>query len=211
MEWREPKDHLNDCYFCMVNLKRIGKKNRQSISYPSIPSAIRPVPHSDEFLPPVFNGFASSEDEIEVEDERMEYEYKTTDTESEDFSTESQKATPQQFNQSELNDLIRDLDLSKQAAEILASRFNETHVLHSSAKVSYFRRDEHFITFFTEEKQLIYCDNVPELFGQLGFSSYNPEEWRLFMDSSKRSLKCVLLHNGTSYAMELFPLVTLLF
>ena len=118
MVWREPKDHLNDCYFCMVNLKGIGKKNRQRISYPSIPSAIRPVPHSDEFSPPVFNGFASSENEIEVEDERMEYEYKKTDTESEDSSTESPKATPQQLNQSELNDLVRDLDLSKQAAEI---------------------------------------------------------------------------------------------
>ena len=183
----------------MVNLKGIGKKNRRSISYPSIPSAIRPVPHSDDFSPPVFNGFASSENEIEVEDERMEYEYKRTDTESEDSSTESQKATAQQFNQSKLNDLVRDLDLSKQAAEILASRLNEKHVLHSSAKVSYFRKsDEHFITFFKEEKQLIYCDNLPGLFGQLGISSYNPEEWRLFMDSSKRSLKCMLLHNQNS-------------
>ena len=51
----------------------------------------------------------------------MEYVYKT-DTESEDSSTESQKPTPQQFNQSKLNDLVRDLDLSKQAAEILAYR-----------------------------------------------------------------------------------------
>ena len=131
MVWREPKKHLNDCYFCMINLKGIGKKNRQSISYPNIPSAIWPVPHSDKFPPPVFNDFASSEDEIE--DKRMEYEYKRTDTEFEDSSTESQKATPQQFDQSELNDLVRGLDLSKQAAEILASRLNEKHVLHSSA------------------------------------------------------------------------------
>ena len=62
----------------MFNLKGIGKKNRQSIFYPSIPSAIRPVPLSDEFPPPVFNGFASFKNEIEVEDERMEYEYKRT-------------------------------------------------------------------------------------------------------------------------------------
>ena len=96
--------------------------------------------------------------------------------------------------------MVRDLDLSKQAAEILASRLNEKHVLHSSAKVAYFRKsDELFITFLKEEKQLIYCDNVPGLFGQLGILSYNSEEWRLFMDSSKRSLKCVLLHNGENY------------
>ena len=137
MVWREPKEHLTDCYFCLVNTKGIGKKNRQNFSYPSIPSAIRPVLHSDEFPLPVFNGFLSSEDEeTGSEEERMDIEYKKTDTESEDSSTESKKAVPQQFNQSELNDLVRDLDLSKQAAEILASRLNEKHVLHSSAKVS---------------------------------------------------------------------------
>ena len=40
----------------------------------------------------------------------------------------------------ELNDLVRDLDLSKQAAKILASRLNEKHVLHSSAKVSFLKK-----------------------------------------------------------------------
>ena len=141
MVLREPKEHLTDCYFCLVNTKGIGKKNRQNFSYPSIPSAIRPVLHSDEFPLPVFNGFLSSEDEeTGSEEERMDMEYKKTDTESEDSSTQSKKAVPQQFNQSELNDLVRDLDLSKQAAEILASRLNEKYVLHSSAKVSFYRK-----------------------------------------------------------------------
>ena len=112
---------------------------------------------------------------------------------------ESKKAVPQQFNQSELNDLVRDLDLSKQAAEILASRLNEKHVLHSSAKVSFYRkRDELFLPYF-KEKQLVYCEKVSGLLGELGIPSYNLEEWRLFLDSSKRSLKCVLLHNGNKY------------
>ena len=35
----------------------IGKKNHHKISYPSIPSAIRPVPHSEELLVSVFGGF----------------------------------------------------------------------------------------------------------------------------------------------------------
>ena len=30
--------------------------------------------------------------------------------------------------------------------------------------------------------------------------NYRPEDWRLFIDSSKRSLKCVLLHNGNRFA-----------
>ena len=78
----------------------------------------------------------------------MECEYKETDTKSEDSSSET-KLTYHQFNQSELNDLVRDLDLSKQAVELLASRLNEKYLLDSSAKVSFFRkRDELFLFFF---------------------------------------------------------------
>ena len=56
---------------------------------------------------------SSEDEETKSEEERMEREYKRTNTESEDSSTESKKAVPQQFNQLELNDLVRDLDLSK--------------------------------------------------------------------------------------------------
>ena len=34
----------------------------------------------------------------------------------------------------------------------------------------------------------------------MGLAEYNPQEWRLFIDSSVRSLKCVLLLNGNKYA-----------
>ena len=115
------------------------------------------------------------------------------DTDSEDSSTESKKVFPQQFNQSELNDLVRDLNLSKQAAQLLASRLNEKHMLDSSVRVSFYRkRDELFLPYFKEQKQLVYCDNVHGLLCKLGTPSYNPKEWRLFLDSSKRNLKCVL-------------------
>ena len=33
----------------------------------------------------------------------------------------------------------------------------------------------------------------------MGLPEYTPDDWRLFIDSSKRSLKCVLLHNGNKY------------
>ncbi|CAK8676598.1 unnamed protein product [Clavelina lepadiformis] len=70
-----------------------------------------------------FHGFVPSEDE-ETESERedvTECEYKRIDTESEDSFSET-KLTPEQFNQSELNDLVRDLNLPKQPAELLASQ-----------------------------------------------------------------------------------------
>jgi hypothetical protein len=42
---------------------------------------------------------------------------------------------------------------------------------------------------------LCFCNNVSGLFEALGYT-YDPNEWRLFIDASKRSLKAVLLHNG---------------
>ncbi|KAI6655348.1 hypothetical protein LOD99_2183 [Oopsacas minuta] len=145
MVWREPQDHTTDCYFCMVNTKGVGKKSRQTLSYPSIPSAMRPVPHSDRLPPPVFSGFAfPNDEEIKLErEEIVEMEYQKTDTESEseDSSCET-RVTVQQFNQSELNDLVRDLDLPKQVAELLASRLKEKQVLDQSVKVSFFEKEK---------------------------------------------------------------------
>ena len=34
----------------------------------------------------------------------------------------------------------------------------------------------------------------------MGVPQYKPAEWRLFIDSYKQSLKCVLLHNANTYA-----------
>ena len=48
MIWREPTNHATNCYLCMTNVKGINKKNKNKIQYPDIPSAIRPVPHSDD-------------------------------------------------------------------------------------------------------------------------------------------------------------------
>lgn len=34
----------------------------------------------------------------------------------------------------------------------------------------------------------------------MGLLNYNLSDWRLFIDCSKRSLKCVLQHNDNEYA-----------
>ena len=83
------------------------------------------------------------------------------------------------------------------AAEVLASRLQEKHLLDRSTNVSYFRkRDEIFGDFFSEENKFVYCHEIPGLLRQFGVPSYSLTEWRLFLDNSKRSLMCVLLHNG---------------
>lgn len=56
-----------------------------------------------------------------------------------------------------------------------------------------------FVVVFTEEKDLMYCTDIASLLNKLGVPQYEPKHWRLFTDSSKRSLKCIL-HNGNQFA-----------
>jgi len=49
--------------------------------------------------------------------------------------------------------------------------------------------------FFRKEDDLVFCYDVVSLMNALGIKN-DPQEWRLFIDSSKLSLKAFLLHNG---------------
>jgi hypothetical protein len=53
--------------------------------------------------------------------------------------------------------------------------------------------------FFTKENKLVFCKDIGNLLKKIGLSEYNPSGWHLFINSSKRSLKCVLLNNGNKY------------
>ena len=53
--------------------------------------------------------------------------------------------------------------------------------------------------YFTQENDIVYCNDVAGLLRQLGAQQYDPQDWHLFIDSSKRSLKCVFLHSGNLY------------
>ena len=48
MAWREPQNHLSDCYFCAVKTTGLTFNTRSSVDYPSLPSAIQLVSHGDE-------------------------------------------------------------------------------------------------------------------------------------------------------------------
>ena len=68
-------------------------------------------------------------------------------------------------------------------------------------KLHFFRyTDDLLLRFFTMEDDFVYCNNIPGFFAKMGLPDYNSEEWRLFIDSSKRSLKCVLLHKDNNFA-----------
>lgn len=190
MVWREPSDHESDCYFCAINTTGINRKNRSSLQYPDLPSARRPVAHCEELPVPACRELPDSDDEASTA-------YEGGDTEEE---YEIQDG-PQPFLQCELNDLVRDLSLSKTSAELLASRLKEKNLLGEDARITFFRRrHQDYMGYFCEEEDLVYCRDVAGLLAKLGAPQYDPRDWRLFIDSSKRSLKSVLIHNGNEFA-----------
>ena len=52
--------------------------------------------------------------------------------------------------------------------------------------------------FFSQKDGVVFCNDVCSVMEVLGHE-YNPDQWRLFNDSSKVSLKVFLLHNGNRF------------
>ena len=55
-------------------------------------------------------------------------------------------------------------------------------------------------TYFSSEENLVETEIVFKVLMQkMGIQKYKPNDWRLFIDPSKRSLKYALLHNENEY------------
>ena len=117
---------------------------------------------------------------------------------------EEREEKPHLITQVELNDLVRDLYLPKQLAELLGSRLQEWKVLDKDTNVSIFRnRNKDLLPFFiVTDSGVCACSDVNGLMLKLGIT-YNAEEWCLFTAASKISLKAVLLHNGNKLPLYL--------
>jgi len=99
-------------------------------------------------------------------------EFSDIDSNNSDYFEESCN-TPQLFTQSELNDLIRDFDLPKDASELLTSRLRNKNLLAPGTLSSFHRNCEHeYVQYFTQEKSLVYCNNIPKLINKLGNIEY---------------------------------------
>ena len=125
--WREPTNHVNYCYFCLTRSikKGFNRKKKSVIEYPNIPSAIRPVPYSYELpIPePREIDLLSSDDAKSSEKCSLS---KPCTPRNEEFGTTTELHL---INESKLSDLVRDLDLPKVKAELLASRLEQWNLL----------------------------------------------------------------------------------
>ena len=109
---------------------------------------------------------------------------------------------PVLLKQADFNDLTRDLNLSKASVQLPGSRLCENNFLAPGTTFYWYQeREREFRQFFTTQRDssLVYCNNIADLMKSMGLD-YVAMEWRLFIDSSTRSLEAVLLHNGNKYS-----------
>ncbi|XP_061411305.1 uncharacterized protein LOC133344987 [Lethenteron reissneri] len=194
--WWEPTDHSSNCYFCMVDPSKRGfGKNAPAITYPDLPSPIAPVPHFHEL--PVPTPPEREQPSLE-ESSKSESEEDIVDRDD-NFRGGAEERHPYNPNQKDLNDLIRDLGLTKSNAELLTSRLKQWNLLYKSVQATDQRkRHQPFCSFYTRQDGLCFCHNVASLFEAIRIAC-NQNEWRLFIDSSSRRLKAVLLHHDNKY------------
>jgi len=66
-------------------------------------------------------------------------------------------------------------------------------------KVCFYRGcHEEFKDFFSQEDGVVFCNDICSIMEVLGHE-FHPDQWRLFIDSSKVRLKVVLLRNGNKF------------
>jgi hypothetical protein len=77
------------------------------------------------------------------------------------------------------NNLVRDLNLSKRQAELLASRLKGRDHLNKYIEICFFCNHQNiFKEFFSEENDLVLCNDVCSFIQALGHQ-HDPTEWRL--------------------------------
>lgn len=128
MQWREPRSHKRDCYFCCT-IVPVGanKRKKNAVEYADVRSVTKPIPRNSKSAlptPPIFRSPTSIASSSTLD---MSSSTTNTTTSGSDFIPEG--AEPHLVTQAELNDLVRDLELSKDKSELLGSRLAQWRLL----------------------------------------------------------------------------------
>ena len=143
-------------HFICMNFTGVNKKSKHHVVYSDIPSTRKTVPHGPEIPVP------SAPKDIDIAEE--------SDTELEDMDTSASipnKNKAMALSQTQLNDITRDLRLSKESAQLLRSHLDESNLLASGTTYFWYcERDEEFCKFFSlhDNSLLVYCSDIGELF-----------------------------------------------
>ena len=127
----------------MINLKGINRKNKRHVQYPDVPSVIRLIPHNPD-LP-----FPEPEGDIEYSSDSEHSDITVADGDDEYKPEEADQLLL--LTQAKLNNLMRNLNLSKGSAQLLGSRLEEKHLLSPGTKFYWYQEGEsefrHVFTF----------------------------------------------------------------
>ena len=195
MVWRDGKEHIMDCYFCMINLKGI-KQNKHHVQYPNVSSVIRSIPHGSDL--PVLEP-----------DDNMEYSSNSKHSDmtvvaGDDAYKPEEDDQPVSLTQAEFNDQRQDQNLSKESVQLLSSHLKEKLLLAPGTMFYWYRHCKRVLRqFFTfhDRSSLVYSNNIAGLIRSMSLE-YDAKERRLFINSSSTSLKAVLQHNGKSFHLS---------
>jgi len=122
----------------------------------------------------------------------------SSESESNGSAFQSSPAIPEVFKQ-ELSDLVRDQTCLKKQQKFWHPNLKTTTAKWNRTSITLYRtRENELIPHFCQQ-ELVQCKNIEGLL-KTGVPQCGVEEWRLFIDISKRSWKCILLHNGNRYA-----------
>jgi hypothetical protein len=84
---------------------------------------------------------------------------------------------PHLISHGELNDLIRDLKLSKIQAELFGSRLQGWNLLQKNTNISIFRYQQKDIAqYFASAGDLVYCRDIDKVMAALG-QDHKSDEW----------------------------------
>lgn len=193
----DPLEHKPElCYGC-VNFGKGGltKIKAKAKVYESVPGVSLPVLYEEGMVvpkrptppsgtsPATFSGTMGTSPDVASEWQ---------------LSTSRQQVAkiPELYTKEALDELVVDLELGKGKSENLASRLKHRNLLMPGVNSTSFRtRDADFKKCFkvNAKKFFAHCPNILDLMTKMGID-YVTLEWRLFIDSSKNSLKVVLLH-----------------
>jgi hypothetical protein len=106
--WRQPTDHVSDCYFCLAG---VTAKYKHTVQYPNLPTAMRSVPHSAELSVPNSPINITLSDTVSSEED-VSQAINNTDC-GPTYAGARSSNEIHQLTQEDLNDIVRDLNLSK--------------------------------------------------------------------------------------------------
>ena len=161
--------------------KRRTGKNVPAIVYPSIPPSIAPVPHSDQLPVPIP---IRCQDPVSADESTTDEDDITIDDYVLNSNLEEKK--PYYPNLKDLNDLIRDLGLTKSNAELLTSQLKQWNLLDNSVQITEQRkRHQSFSNVFTMQNAICFSNNDSGHFYSTGIPCI-PSEWRFLLTVHQR-------------------------